>query len=67
MWELFIPKAERHCYRSEIMEGPHGGSGRTFSEDWASWDTRTRIGFCVAVAVFVFIIVAVVTIWALVG
>lgn len=27
MWEWFLPPSERQDYYSQIMEGPHGGSG----------------------------------------
>jgi hypothetical protein len=32
-------------WRTNIMEGPHGGGGRPFGEDWRSWGWRMRMGF----------------------
>lgn len=26
-WEWFLPAKDRHLFKSEMMEGPHGGGG----------------------------------------
>lgn len=65
MWEWFLPRDERPAYRSEIMEGPHGGGGRPFSEDWASWSWSVRVGFVASmIAIFAIFMLA---IWAAVS
>lgn len=57
MWEWFLPKSERHLYQSDLMEGPHGGSGRPFREEWEDlgWGMRIvwvfSVIFCVAAVV----------------
>lgn len=57
MWELFIPKSERHKYYSpQIMEGGGGGGGPT----WSEMDWRQRLVTCAAIAFIALVFIGVI-------
>lgn len=55
MWEWFLPKGERQNYVSQIMEGPHGGSGEPMT--WAA-------SIALWTAIIVLVVLFGIVIWA---
>lgn len=37
MMEWFLPSGEREAYKSQIMEGPHGGGGGPLDPQFVGW------------------------------